>query len=512
MKKHSAASIIILDMGSQTAALIARRVRELKVYCELVPPTISPQDIQHLNLKGVIVSGGPASVHDKRAPHIPDWILKSELPVLGICYGMQDIARCLGGSVARASKREFGPARVNHNKNTLFAGMPNPADVWMSHSDYVEKMPPEFVSIASTNSVQNAAITNNHKLFGIQFHPEVVHTPQGTDLLANFIFKICKCAQSWNPETIVNFAIRTVRSQVGDAHALCALSGGVDSAVAATLVHRAIDRQLSCVFVDNGLMRLGEKQHIQNTFQDMNIDFQVVDAQNKFLKNLTGVTDPEQKRIIVGKTFIEVFEKVAQKIGKVDFLVQGTTYPDVIESAGIGHTSKTIKSHHNVGGLPKKMKLELVEPLKYLFKDEVRKVGRELDLPDHIVNRQPYPGPGLAIRIIGKVTPQRIQTLQRADAIVLEEIKNAGLYNDLWQSFAVLTNTQTVGVQGDDRTYGYVVAIRAVTATDAMTADWARLPDAVLSNISRRIINEIPNINRVVYDITPKPPGTIEWE
>ena len=511
MKNHPA-SIIILDMGSQTATLIARRIRELKVYCELVPPTISPQDIHHLNPQGIIVSGGPASVHDKRAPHIPNWILKSDLPVLGICYGMQDMAHCLGGRVSRSSQREFGPARIKHAKNALFTGLPNPADVWMSHGDYVEKLPSGFASIASTNSIQNAAITDNRKLFGIQFHPEVTHTPQGDNLLANFVFKICKCTAQWNSKSIINSAVNDIRSQVADARVVCALSGGVDSAVVATLAHRAVGDQLTCVFVDNGLMRLGEKQQIQSTFQNMNINFRAVNARNEFLKNLSGVTNPEQKRKCVGKTFIKVFEKVAQKIGQVDFLVQGTTYPDVIESAGIGNTSQTIKSHHNVGGLPKRMKFKLIEPLKYLFKDEVRAVGRELGLPDHIINRQPYPGPGLAIRIIGKVTPQRVKILQRADAIVLEEIKSAGLYTNLWQSFAVLTNTQTVGVQGDARTYGYVACIRAVTATDAMTADWARLPDAVLSAISTRIINEIPNINRVVYDITPKPPGTIEWE
>lgn len=510
--KNQPATIVVLDMGSQTATLIARRVRELKVYCELVPPTISPQDIQRLNPQGIIVSGGPASVHDRRAPHIPDWILKGDLPVLGICYGMQDMAHCLGGRVSQSLQREFGPARIKHTKNPLFAGLLNPTDVWMSHSDSVEKLPSGFASIASTNSVQNAAITDNQKLFGIQFHPEVTHTPQGADLISNFVFKICKCTAQWNSESIINSAVNDICSQVGDARVLCALSGGVDSAVAATLVHRAIGDQLTCVFVDNGLMRLGEKQQIQNTFQNLNINFRVVNARNEFFKNLLGITDPEQKRKRVGKTFIKVFEKVATKIGQVDFLVQGTTYPDVIESAGVGNTSKTIKSHHNVGGLPKRMKLELIEPLKYLFKDEVRAVGRELGLPEQIITRQPYPGPGLAIRIIGKVTPQRVKILQHADAIVLEEIKVAGLYANLWQSFAILTNTQTVGVQGDDRTYGYVVCVRAVTATDAMTADWARLPDNVLSTISSRIINEIPNINRVVYDITPKPPGTIEWE
>ena len=508
-------AIVILDMGSQTAMLIARRVRELNVYCELLPPTISRDAIRHLNPKGVILSGGPASVHDADAPRAPDWAIDGGLPVLGICYGMQEMAHRLGGSVAKSAEREFGPASLGRNgANPLFAGIPDPMDVWMSHGDHVDALPAGFVSTAGTDGIAVAAMKDaTDKRFGIQFHPEVVHTPRGTDLLANFVHEICGCRGGWTADHFVTASIEQIRKQVGKGRVLCALSGGVDSAVAAALAHRAIGDQLTCVFVDNGLMRLGELEQVAATLRGaMNIDLRTVDAGSEFLEALAGVADPEAKRKRVGETFITVFEEAAREIGEVDFLLQGTTYPDVVESAGVGHKSAAIKSHHNVGGLPEHMRFELVEPLKYLFKDEVRSAGRELGLPAEIVDRQPYPGPGLSIRISGEVTRERVRILQLADAIVLDEVRSAGLYDDLWQSFAILTDTRTVGVQGDARTYGRVVAIRAVTADDAMTADWARLPHDVLARISSRIVNEIPEVNRVVYDITSKPPGTIEWE
>ena len=508
-------SILILDMGSQTAMLIARRIRELGVYCELVPPTLSRAEAKLLNPKGVIVSGGPASVHDVDAPRAPDWAFDDNLPLLGICYGMQEMAHRLGGSVARSAEREFGPATLARTcTDPLFIGLPDPMDIWMSHGDHVDALPDGFIATAATDGIAVAAMadaTNNR--FGIQFHPEVVHTPQGAGLLANFVRDICGCQGDWTADNFINASIADIRGQVGNSRVLCALSGGVDSAVAAALTHRAVGDQLTCVFVDNGLMRLGEMEQVAATFREsMSVDLRTVDAGAQFLEELAGVTDPELKRKRVGETFIAVFEEAAREIGEVDFLVQGTTYPDVVESAGVGHKSVAIKSHHNVGGLPEHMRFKLVEPLKYLFKDEVRAAGRELGLPDTIIKRQTYPGPGLSIRITGEVTHDRVRVLQRADAIVLEEVRSAGLYDELWQSFAILTDTRTVGVQGDARTYGHVLAIRAVTADDAMTADWARLPHDLLARISSRIVNEIPEINRVVYDITSKPPGTIEWE
>lgn len=515
--EHPHESIVIVDLGSQTAMLIARRVRELNVYCELVPPTATPADLKRLNARGVILSGGPSSVHDADAPRAPGWALDGSLPTLGICYGMQELAHRLGGRVAPGREREFGAASLTarDDRSPLLRGLPLPLPVWMSHGDRVEAMPDGFQSLAATESIPIAAMSNGAGIYGIQFHPEVVHTPDGHELLRNFVREICGCAGDWTAEHFVSEAIASIRSQIGGRRVICGLSGGVDSAVAATLVHRAVGDQLTCVFVDNGLLRRGEREQVEQTFsRQLHIKLRSVDAGDRFLEELAGVTDPETKRKRVGETFISVFEEAARELGEAEFLVQGTTYPDVVESAGsgAGGATATIKSHHNVGGLPDDLRFELVEPLRYLFKDEVRAVGRELGLPDEIVERQPFPGPGLSIRIIGPVTHEKVAVLQAADAIVVDEVRRAGLERELWQSFAILTNTRTVGVQGDARTYGWVVALRAVTADDAMTADWARLPADLLGRIANRIVNEVPQVNRVVYDITSKPPGTIEWE
>ncbi|MBI2723475.1 MAG: glutamine-hydrolyzing GMP synthase [Chloroflexi bacterium] len=509
-------AVIVIDFGSQFSMLIARRVRECRVYCELVPWDAPWEKVKDLRPRGVILSGGPASVYEVDAPTIPPWVFEQDLPILGICYGMQALVHELGGVVAPADKREYGHAVVHLGEQDapLFAGLPASMPVWMSHGDRIAGMPPGFTSIAYSDNSPLAAMRNERgSIFGIQFHPEVVHTQHGKQLLENFLYKTCGCRGDWTAGNFVADSINRIRRQVGDGHVICALSGGVDSAVAATLVHRAVGDQLTCIFVDNGLMRREEPGRVVETFQKhMEIPLVHVDAADRFLTQLKGITDPEQKRRIVGETFIRVFEAEADKIGAVDFITQGTTYPDVVESAtGSGSTAK-IKTHHNVGGLPKEMTFELIEPLRYLFKDEVRQVGLALGLPDEMVYRQPFPGPGLSIRIIGEVTAERVAVLQAADWIVMSEIKAAKLYQDLWQSFAVLTDTRSVGVMGDYRTYGHVVALRAVTAEDAMTADWARLPYDVLARISSRIVNEVPGVNRVVYDVTSKPPGTIEWE
>jgi GMP synthase (glutamine-hydrolysing) len=509
-------SVIILDFGSQFSMLIARRVRELNVYCELLPPDAPPEEVRRLNPKAFILSGGPASVYEPDAPATPPYVYESGAPVLGICYGMQLLAHELGGKVAPESRREYGPATIQavDDQGPLFGGLPRSLPVWMSHGDRITELPPGFKVLASSENSPIAAMTNGNGYYGIQFHPEVVHTPAGKEVLRNFLFNVAGLKPDWTTGNVVSESIAAIREQVGTGHVICALSGGVDSAVTAALVHRAVGDQLTCIFVDNGLLRREEPERVVETFQrHQKIELIHVDARERFMRALAEVTNPETKRMRIGEEFIRVFEAEARKLGTVDFIAQGTTYPDVVESASSdAGTAAKIKTHHNVGGLPSDMKFQLVEPLRYLFKDEVRRIGLELGLPEEMVYRQPFPGPGLAIRVMGEVTPEKLEMLRGADWIVMDEIKQAGLYKELWQSFAVLTNTRTVGVMGDYRTYGYAVVVRAVKAEDAMTADWARLPYDLLARISNRIVNEVPGVNRVVYDITSKPPGTIEWE
>ena len=509
-------SVLVIDFGSQYSRLIARRVREANVYCELIQHTADWDEVVHLNPKGVILSGGPASVYDLGAPLAPSWVFDKGLPVLGICYGMQAVVHQLGGKVEPSSKREYGHAMLQQQGPThpVFEGLSTSFPVWMSHGDRIAEQPPGFAAVAQTENSPIAATSNERNVIGIQFHPEVVHTPDGTRILENFVHTICGCGRNWNPSNFIEDAVDDIRRQVGDGKVICALSGGVDSAVAASLIHRAVGDQLTCIFVNNGFMRREEPERILDTFRrNMNVNIVYVDASDEFVDALSEVIDPEDKRRTVGEQFIRVFDREAARLGYVDFLAQGTLYPDVIESQTPGdNVSAKIKTHHNVGGLPEDMKLELVEPLRYLFKDEVRMVGLELGLAEEMVYRQPFPGPGLAIRVMGAVTREKLDTLRAADWIVMDEIKNNNLYRDLWQSFAVLTDTMSVGVVGDFRAYGYVVAVRAVTSDEAMTADWARLPHDVLGRISNRIVNEVPSVSRVVYDITSKPPGTIEWE
>ena len=508
--------ILIIDFGSQYNQLIARRVRESRVYCQIESPNVSIDYIKKLNPKGIILSGGPSSIYEKHSPRINKAVFDLGIPVLGICYGMQFMIGALGGTVKRADKREYGFAALFiKNHMDLFNGVNKKTKCWMSHGDSIVKLPRGFKTTASTENTNIAATVNSKKgLYGLQFHPEVHHTSQGKKMLRNFIFQVCGCKRTWTMKSFAKDSINQIKETVKDKKVILGISGGVDSSVAALLIHKAIGKNLTCIFVDNGLLRKDEAKKVKQTLkQHLHIKIRFVSSTTRFLKGLAGVSDPEKKRKIIGGIFMEVFEAEAKKIKGADFLAQGTLYPDVIESiSAFGGPTSVIKSHHNVGGLPKKMKLKLVEPLRYLFKDEVRLLGKELGLPDELIWRQPFPGPGLAIRIIGEITQRRLSILREVDAVLLEEIKKNRYYKRLWQSFAVLLPIKSVGVMGDKRTYENIAAVRAVTSKDAMTADWAKLPHKLLGKISNRIINEVNGVNRVVYDISSKPPSTVEWE
>ena len=512
-------TIVILDFGSQYTQLIARRTREQNVFSVVLPCTAPLSEIQTLKPIGLILSGGPSSVYDADAPAADPRLLDLGVPILGICYGLQFIVHHLGGKVRSATKREYGHAEVTIEdaSTPLFAGLPSNLAVWMSHGDEALELPAGFRRTAVSSNALAGIANEQRRIWAVQFHPEVHHTPLGPQLLRNFLFSICEARGDWTPAHFIETTVASVRERVGSGHVICGLSGGVDSSVAAMLVHRAIGSQLTCIFVNNGVLRKNEFQNVQKNLRDkLGLNIVAVDASARFLAQLAGVTDPEVKRKRIGQEFIAVFDeeanRIAQQTGGVDWLVQGTLYHDVIESSSVKGPSQTIKSHHNVGGLPERMKLKLIEPLRDLFKDEVRRIGRDLGMPEEILGRQPFPGPGLAVRILGEVTPERVALLQEADDIVVSEIKAAGLYSKIWQSFAVLLPVMSVGVMGDQRTYAYTAAIRAVHSEDGMTADWTPLPYDLLKRISNRIVNEVRGINRVVYDITSKPPGTIEWE
>ncbi len=517
MQTSSKQNVLVLDFGSQTTQLIARRVREAQVYCEIHPFNISIQRIKAMAPKGIILSGGPSSVYDEDAPKIGTEIFDLGIPILGICYGMQLTGLLLGGQVERSDHREYGHARLiiddtDEIFHGLLAGEPG-HQVWMSHGDKVEKIPEGFNVLAHSASCPVAAMAHAEKsIFGVQFHPEVAHTEIGMDVIRNFLFRVCKCTPDWTMESFVSTTVEEIKRKVGNGRVICALSGGVDSTVTALLIHKAIGKNLVCVFVNNGLLRKNEPETVLAFLKQFDLNVVYVDAEERFLQKLKGVEDPEKKRKIIGNEFIEIFEEEASKTGHVDFLAQGTLYPDVIESVSFKGPSATIKSHHNVGGLPDVMKLDLIEPLRELFKDEVRRVAKELGMPYELINRHPFPGPGLAIRILGEVTHERLNILREADHIVLEEMKASDWYWKVWQSFAVLLPIKTVGVMGDERTYDHVVALRVVDSLDAMTADWSKLPYDLLGKISNRIINEVRGVNRVCYDISSKPPATIEWE
>ena len=509
--------ILVLDFGSQYTQLIARRIREANVYCEIHPFNLAPDKIAAMKPEGIVLSGGPASVYHQNAPKLKDEIFKLPVPFLGICYGMGMINLAAGGDVARADQREYGPAElVIDNDADLFHGFSKNdiVRVWMSHGDKMTSIPKNWQAIAHSGNSPIAAFADpTRRFFGVQFHPEVAHTPRGKEILDNFVFRICGCKPTWTMEHFIETSVSRIRQQVGDGRVLCALSGGVDSSVAATLVYRAVKERLICVFVNNGLLRKGEAERVCQLFVErFGRSFRYVDASAEFLAALQGVEDPEEKRRRIGHKFIDVFEKEAKRLGEVEFLAQGTLYPDVIESVSFVGPSATIKTHHNVGGLPSNMKFKLIEPLRELFKDEVRNLGTQLGLPPEIIQRQPFPGPGLAIRVLGEVTEERLAVLREADVIVLHEIRAAGLYEKVWQSFAVLLPIKTVGVMGDERSYENVIALRVVDSQDGMTADWVSLPPDLLARISNRIINEVRGVNRVVYDISSKPPATIEWE
>jgi GMP synthase (glutamine-hydrolysing) len=511
--------ILVLDFGSQYTQLIARRIRESEVYSQILPCTVPLATILAYRPQGIVLSGGPSSVYEKKAPMVVKELFDQNIPILGICYGMQLVTHLSGGTVTKSAHREYGRADLTiDDASDLFkgVGIEKKTAVWMSHGDRIERMPPGFRSIAHTDNSPIAAMKqDDHKrrIYCLQFHPEVAHTPEGTKILRNFVYEICGCKPTWTMQSYVETAVGQIREQVGKAQVICALSGGVDSSVAAALTYRAIGDQLTCIFVDNGVLRAGERDQVQKTFAShLHLNLRILDGTKRFLAALKNVTDPERKRKIIGRQFIKHFETESKKLKSVKYLVQGTLYPDVIESVSFKGPSATIKTHHNVGGLPARMRLKLIEPLRELFKDEVRVLGTELGLPDDIIWRQPFPGPGLAIRVLGAVTPERLAILRAAEAIVDQEIKNAGLYREIWQAFAVLLPIRTVGVMGDQRTYENVIAIRAVTSVDGMTADWAKIPDEVLGRMSNRIINEVKGVNRVVYDISSKPPSTIEWE